>query len=105
LAQNTSKLQSLLSVIKYGADPTGVNDSSTAFQNAVNDARTTIINNNFQNGVIVVIPAGVYKISNQVIWSPFVRIKTQGFVLINSSVTNKSTFWIHRKVATLHSQP
>lgn len=43
-------------VIAYGADPTGVVDSTTPIQNAVNAA----------NGGIVYFPAGQYKISSQI---------------------------------------
>jgi hypothetical protein len=43
-----------LSVVDYGADPTGVNNSTTAFQNAVNAGRT--------QGKVVWIPQGTYNV-------------------------------------------
>jgi hypothetical protein len=44
-------------VTDYGADPTGAMDSTTAIQNAINNART---------GQVVYIPAGTYKISGSI---------------------------------------
>jgi hypothetical protein len=47
-----SKLQESVSVLDFGADPTGVSDSTTAFTNASNVGST------------VIIPAGTYKLTN-----------------------------------------
>lgn len=55
-----SKLQETISVLDFGADPTGTTDSSTAFLNAQNAAQT--------QGIGVFVPDGTYKILNS---SPF----------------------------------
>lgn len=44
------------SVLDYGADPTGVSDSTTAFQSAINDVSAL-------SGGVVFVPAGTYLIS------------------------------------------
>lgn len=46
-----------LSVIDYGADPTGVNDSTNAFKNAISDAQST-------GRLSVYVPSGNYLVSN-----------------------------------------
>lgn len=94
LSHMTKKVISFVSVLEYGADRSGVNDSTQAFKDAIDYAKTTIVSSSFSNGVVVVIPSGIYKITDQIIIPPFVRIKTQGFVCISSSVANKSTLWI-----------
>lgn len=94
LSDMTKKVISFVSVLEYGADRSGVNDSTQAFKDAIDYAKTTIVSSSFSNGVVVVIPSGIYKITDQIIIPPFVRIKTQGFVCISSSVANKSTLWI-----------
>lgn len=52
-----SKLQESVSVLDFGADPTGVSDSTTAIQNAVNVGGT------------VYFPAGTYKITAPIVRS------------------------------------
>jgi hypothetical protein len=47
-----AKLRDVVYVTDFGADPSGVADSSTAFQNAINTGKT------------VVIPDGTYKVNN-----------------------------------------
>jgi hypothetical protein len=49
--------QKVFNVLDYEADNTGLNDSKTKIQNAINDAAA--------NGGIVFLPAGIYKISNK----------------------------------------
>ena len=50
-----------VSVIKYGADPTGVSDSTTAFQSAIDELEDAVGSSNFGGGRIYV-PSGKYKI-------------------------------------------
>lgn len=49
-------------IIAFGADPTGVSDSTSAIQNAV----YATSNNGNQHGQIVYLPAGTYKVSNTI---------------------------------------
>jgi hypothetical protein len=85
------KTRGFVSVLEYGADPTGVNDSTQAFKDAVAYVRDTIIATNFQTSLLVLIPGGIYKITGKVTISPFVHLELQGFVKIESSVSNDST--------------
>ncbi|MEH7400121.1 hypothetical protein V7148_03945 [Gottfriedia acidiceleris] len=80
-----------ISVLEYGADPTGEKDSTLAFKNAIKYARNQILFYNFKSNIQVLIPGGIYKISEKLIFSPYIHIKTQGFVIINTTVSNGST--------------
>lgn len=51
-----------VSVVDYGADPTGTQDSSVAIQAAVDATRET----SFQGGGILYFPSGTYKVSNTI---------------------------------------
>jgi len=52
-----SKLQESVSVLDFGADPTGTSDSTTAIQNCINAVQTA-------GGGTIVLPTGTYKISS-----------------------------------------
>jgi hypothetical protein len=54
-----AKLAQTLSVLDFGADPTGAADSTTAIQNAIDYAQS-------KNGGIILFPWGTYKISAQI---------------------------------------
>lgn len=54
----TSKLQESVSVLDFGADPTGVADSTAAIQAAINSLGT--------NGGSIYFPVGVYKVTTQI---------------------------------------
>lgn len=54
-----AKLEQTLSVLDFGADPTGSADSTTAIQNAIDYAQS-------KNGGIILFPWGTYKISSQI---------------------------------------
>jgi hypothetical protein len=54
-----AKLEQTLSVLDFGADPTGSTDSTTAIQNAIDYAQS-------KNGGIILFPWGTYKISSQI---------------------------------------
>jgi hypothetical protein len=56
------KLGEWISVLDFGADPTGTSDSTTAIQNAINAAQS-------KNGGIVLIPWGTYNISSELVVS------------------------------------
>src|SRR5690242_10248143 len=77
LADNASKIANLkkdrVSVLDFGADPTGVNDSTVAIQNAINSL-TTNANSTLSvalsgSGGIVYLPPGVYKVSTLIMKS------------------------------------
>jgi hypothetical protein len=61
-----AKLREVVSVLDFGADPTGVADSTAAFNLATNSAYTSTGNfdQNFPGGVYV--PPGIYKITDTV---------------------------------------
>jgi Pectate lyase superfamily protein len=59
------------SVLAFGADPTGTNDSTPAFQSAIQSATS-------QNGVGVCAPAGTYQISHLTLFSSTATGGTQG---------------------------
>ncbi|HLW00129.1 MAG TPA: glycosyl hydrolase family 28-related protein [Ktedonobacterales bacterium] len=50
---------------QYGADPTGTNDSTAAFQSALNDVGSP--SNNHGGGGVVYVPDGIYKISGTLV--------------------------------------
>jgi hypothetical protein len=66
-----SKLQESISALDFGADPTGANDSTTAIQEAINAAAT--------NSSTVLIPAGLYKVTNTLNLPPNVTLEGQGY--------------------------
>lgn len=57
-----SKAQDIVSVLDFGADPTGNTDSTTAIQNAINSLPNS--GGGGQQGGTVYFPPGVYKISS-----------------------------------------
>ncbi|PEF41079.1 hypothetical protein CON84_01765 [Bacillus sp. AFS094228] len=77
----------------FNADPTGVKDSTIAIQNALNSAKSLVINNSFTKLAQVIFPAGRYKIKSQIIGSQFVKIKAVGLVIFETSVYNDAAFW------------
>lgn len=91
LNEITDKLTGFVSVLKFGADPTGVADSTQAFKDTITAVRDHIIANNFKSARQVLIPGGIYKITDKLVISPFVHLKTQGMVIIESTVVDKST--------------
>jgi hypothetical protein len=70
-----TKLQEFLSVLDFGADPTGVADSTTAIQNAINYAQT------LTNGTpaTVSFPAGTFKITTSLNVTKAISIIGQSF--------------------------
>ncbi len=58
-----SKLAEAVSVLDFGADPTGTNDSTAAIQAAVNFAASTVVGN--VPGGRVIIPKGQYLVSER----------------------------------------
>ena len=55
--------------LHYGADPTGVRDSTTAIQNALNDCYST------SRGGTVYLPAGTYLVTNTIYVPSFVTLR------------------------------
>ena len=66
-----------LDVTHYGADPTGVKDSTSAFQNALNDAGSNA-HGSIGASMVVFVPSGTYKISKTL----------TGYQIFNGSNTN-----------------
>lgn len=91
LNEISDKLSGFVSVLNFGADPTGATDSTQAFKDAIAAVRDHIIANNFKSARQVLIPGGIYKITDKLVISPFVHLKTQGMVIIESTVVDKST--------------
>jgi hypothetical protein len=81
------KLQEMLSVLDFGADPTGAADSSVAIQ-AAHDASVTI------GFPAVYFPDGIYKVNTGLEWSPFVTASTTGRVVMNTALTTGRLFHI-----------
>lgn len=74
----TSKLADVVSVMDFGADPTGTNDSTTAIQNAINAAQ----------GSSLLVPSGTYLISGTLLVSGPISILGEG---ISNTVLLKKT--------------
>jgi hypothetical protein len=85
---NDPKFQSLGSFFLTGADPTGVTDSTTAIQNAVN---TAVV-----NGLELDIPPGTYKISSHINIPFGTGWSIKGFArggTVISQATNNTPIW------------
>lgn len=67
-----AKMRDVVSVLDFGADPTGINDSTTAFQNAINAAG---------NGGVVFVPVGNYRLSGQLTLLPLQTLYGEGYYL------------------------
>jgi autotransporter-associated beta strand protein len=76
----------LFNVLEYGADPLGLSDSTTAIQNAINNAEDT-------GGGVVYMPAGTYRIQPQGDNRQTLRIRGSGVVLRGAGVN--STFLLN----------
>ena len=78
-----AKLQEWVSVLDFGADPTGTNDSTTAIQNAINASK------------YVLIPYGVYRcdgiITIQSTHTSQKHVQMQGAQLIRKSANSSAT--------------
>jgi len=78
----TAKLSDWVSVLDYGADPSGTADSSTAFQNAINSAVAG------DGAIQVMVPPGQYKITG-LTWSSSYQLVLQGIgrprLILNST--------------------
>jgi len=85
----TAKLQETVSVLDFGADPTGSTDSATAIQNAINAASTT--------SGIVTLPAGTFLINTAIsLIGKYVTIIGAGqtHTIIKANATLTSVFEI-----------
>ena len=83
----SDKLNECISVLDFGADPTGGSDSSAAIQAAHNAS----VANGFP---AIYFPAGIYKVNTGLNWSPFVTASTTGRVVINTALTTGTLFHI-----------
>lgn len=66
-----------IDALEYAPDPTGVNDSTTALQNAINAAAGGITNGTNTVGAAVIIPGGTYLVSGLILYS-FVHLIGHG---------------------------
>ena len=77
-----------LNVKQIGAKGNGTQDDTQYLQTAINILRQNIITNGLGSVNTILIPAGKYKITSTIILSPFVKIKTVGFTILQSYVSN-----------------
>lgn len=77
-----SKLRDTMSVLDFGADPTGATDSSVAFQEAINAIYSPAENVGW--GGTLLIPAGTYRIDSVLTIDKHINIEAYG-ARINSS--------------------
>lgn len=87
-----------INIKKNGLVGDGVTDDSIALQNLINKTRQEVINSNFKANNVILIPAGRYRLENQVIMSPFVKLKSLGMVIFETYVENNSALWITAQV-------
>lgn len=93
LADKTNQIGTQVSVLQYGADPTGVADSTTAFINAINAIKTTEYTEAIPTVRVVKklkIPGGIYKISAKIIVPSYISIEGDGrhTTFLDSYITN-----------------
>jgi hypothetical protein len=85
-----------LNVVDYGADPTGVNDSTAAIQDALNAAAALadlmtysgVGNISFFAAPKVLFPSGTYLVSSQLTVNKYVQVSTQGVASIVTSMAS-----------------
>ena len=100
-----NKLRENISVLDFGADPTGVIDSTAAIQSAITYAGKQLVNNayftlqNYSTSLTVDFPSGVYKISGGLLLPPYVILQGNNSTLVGNgyaSGTNTcftSAYW------------
>ena len=81
-----NRFADVVNVLDYGADPTGVNDSTDAIQNAINQAEIA-------NGKTVYFPAGVYIVSATINITNSVHLTGDGRTGYGSSATGSIIQW------------
>src|SRR3954465_9144147 len=86
---------STANVLDYGADPTGIADSTAAFQAAANTAPYAALNVWSQRGIILYVPAGIYRITSRItlVAGTIVQGATQECVIIIPEHTNDDVFY------------
>lgn len=77
-----AKLRESVSVLDFGADPTGVTDSTLAIQAAINYVESTFGG----GGGAVYVPKGSYRLTNKIIIKGFIR-------LIGENYLSTTLFW------------
>jgi hypothetical protein len=70
-----SKLRESVSVLDFGADPTGVVDSTSAIQNAINSFGAS--------GGVVVVPCGLYIVTAKISMRSLVTVRCEADAVIN----------------------
>lgn len=78
-----------INIKQFGAYGDSINDDTTIIQTAINFIRLYNLNNeNPQNLIALTFPSGTYKITNTIILSPLVHIKTNGTVTFHNYSDN-----------------
>lgn len=83
-----------VNIKQFGAYGDGINEDSLYFQNCIDYLTNIIRASDIANENIINIPSGKYKISNKISLSPYIKLRTKGFVALLSYVTNGSTLHI-----------
>ena len=87
----SKRLEGSVSVKEFGAMGNGKTDDTQAFKNTIEYARNAIIASQFKTSIQVIIPGGIYKITSKITISPYVHLKVDGLVIIDSYVVNQPT--------------
>ena len=90
-----------VNVLDFGADPTGVADSTTAIQQAINSAPTLSYNLNslipgqFLLGTVpaVYFPKGLYKITDQITFNTYTKLISDAGAVIYQTNSAKNIFY------------
>ena len=83
-----------INIKQFGAKGDGLTNDSIAIQKAINYLTNIILNSDYATNNTIYIPGGKYKIQNQIILSPFIKLKTIGYAVFESYVSNDSTLFI-----------
>jgi len=96
-----SKLEESFTVTDFGADPDGIADSTSSIQ-AAHDA--AVAAGTITGFVEVCFPAGTYLITS-LNWSPLVRIKCLGAVVLKSSISSGKCIYVSTRFGNWDTIP
>lgn len=82
-----------INIMQYGADSTGATDASGVFQYVIDKVRSGFIANGLGTSPnTIIIPAGRYKIESTITLSPYAKLKTSGYAVIEANVSDAPVF-------------
>lgn len=82
-----------INILQYGADATGTADASEIFQYAIRKVKNNFIANGLGTGPnTIIIPAGRYKVTSTITLSPYAKLKTSGYAVIEANVGDAPVF-------------